>query len=412
MLTQTTMEGRALCMRDSVRKEIRVHIYDKSRNLSVYHVRSAVLDDSSIVSESFEFEDGIIASNIFRYDEVVGKQASLTRIYDGQNYKERLCMVELRIYNDDDVCTDQFRLLEGIITEDTVSDDGQTAKMTMLDFMALLQDLELNRYIPQSGPAMPLGQLLSSIFTSAALFAYVKIGDTDYLLTDSAAIAAFPALGYNITSLAGTSMKLAEMLRYASELMLCSVHIPTSYIAPYADLSTWRFDADFEFKAIDVSWSILYPSTVTFPSNSVFPGVSSTSELEVMPWYISFKYSSDASRNYNAVYLRSGQDVTAAYVSSGVSGTEEVSYDIVDNVFANTLAATMGASICAKIGIALNKASLVSSRLDALWLPYMQPGDSLLITSEEKTFYMPITRVSVRGINLLRATYESVGETS
>lgn len=410
MLTQTTMEGRALCMRDSVRKEIRVHVYDKSRNLNAAHTRQAVIDDSNIISESFEFEDGIIAANVFKYDEVVGKQASLTRIYDGNNYKEHLCLVELRIYNDSDVCTDQFRLLEGIITEDTISEDGQTSKMTMLDFLALLQDVEMSSFLPASSTT--LGDMISSALLQAALFACLNIGGTDFELTSSEAIAAHPALGYSVPSLRGTSIKLGELLRYASEVTLCSVHIPTSYIASYADLSSWQFFATFEFKAIDVSWSALYPSTVTFPSTTTYPGISSVMEMEVIPWYISFKYSSGESSNYNAVYLRSGQDVLASSKTSGPSGTEEICYEIVDNVLATNFSVAQRSSLCSTLRTALYNARLVSARLEALWLPYVQPGDGLLITSEEKTFYMPITRVSVRGINLLRATYESVGETS
>lgn len=410
MLTQTTMEGRALCMRDSVRKEIRVHVYDKSRNLNAEHARQAVIDDSNIISESFEFEDGIIAANVFKYDEAVGKQASLTRIYDGNNYKEHLCLVELRIYNDNDECTDQFRLLEGIITEDTISEDGQTSRMTMLDFLALLQDVEMSSFFPAS--VTTLGDMLSSTLQQAALHVYLNIGGTDYELESSTAIAAHPALSYSVPSLRETSIKLGELLRYASEVTLCSVHIPTDYIASYADLSSWQFFAAFEFKAIDVSWSALYPSTVTFPSTSTYPGISSTMEMEVIPWYIGFKYSSGESLNYNAVYLRSGQNVLASSKTSGLVGTEEVCYEIVDNVLATSFSAAQRNSLCDTIRAELYNARLVSARLEALWLPYVQPGDGLLITSEEKTFYMPITRVSVRGINLLRATYESVGETS
>lgn len=419
-MVDLSAENKALCFQDSVEKPITVAIYDLVDNPNIegetYYKIVKRITGEQIISESMQFNEGVIDSNTFEFGTFVLPQMTIQWAYEGERYLGKYCVVYQKIG------TEYIVYMNGFIEKEKFTDNRRTISATISSILS--QRLNANyAYIYNqytTGEEIVLSDFLQMVVTSGVF--YCDIEKTK---------AKFPALEIakfkkrdNVTKIL-----LSDFLNYVGNILGAHIKISKSKFTDeqnFIDTPQLGFVDKIEFIRIDNVIDMVYPSTTLYPSNTLYPLLKTTpvNPIYELPYFININYDDLENTAYacyraNVWYTQPTGEfaMTQTIWSNPVGRTDAIpAYDfdttMCDNAFSDIYWSstwqTYRTYIIRNICAYLLKSKYVVGNLTYTYAPFLEPGDNIQVTTTDgRTIIIPILNCSVSGINALRGTVSS-----
>lgn len=419
-MVDLSAENKALCFQDSVEKPITVAIYDLVDNPDIegetYYKIVKRITGEQIISESMQFNEGVIDSNTFEFGTFVLPQMTIQWAYEGERYLGKYCVVYQKIG------TEYIVYMNGFIEKEKFTDNRRTISATISSILS--QRLNANyAYIYNqytTGEEIVLSDFLQMVVTSGVF--YCDIEKTK---------AKFPALEIvkfkkrdNVTKIL-----LSDFLNYVGNILGAHIKISKSKFTDeqnFIDTPQLGFFDKIEFIRIDNVIDMVYPSTTLYPSNTLYPLLKTTpvNPIYELPYFININYDDLENTAYacyraNVWYTQPTGEfaMTQTIWSNPVGQTDAIpAYDfdttMCDNAFSDIYWSstwqTYRTYIIRNICAYLLKSKYVVGNLTYTYAPFLEPGDNIQVTTTDgRAIIIPILNCSVSGINALRGTVSS-----
>lgn len=432
-MVDLSAENKALCFQDSVEKPLTVAIYDLVDNPDIegdtYYKIVKRITGEQIISESMQFNEGIVDSNTFEFGTFVLPQMKIQWAYEGERYLGKYCVVYQKIG------TEYVVYMQGFVEKEKFADNRRTTSATISSILS--QRLNANyAYIYNqytTGEEIVLSDFLQMLVTSGVFFCDVE-----------KAKAKFPVLGLVKFKKRGkttngqpdtsdpnavTEILISDFLKYVGNIIGAHIKIAKH---KFTDEQTFintpqpYLTDEIEFVRIDNVIDMVYPSSTLYPSNTLYPllKVTPVSPIYELPYFININYDDLENTAYacykvNIWYTTPSGDFAKidtlwANPMGAYDAVPAYNFDstMCDNAFSDIYWSStwieyrkyVRNNLCAYL---LNSKYVVAN-LDYTYAPFLEPGDNIRVTTTDgRTIIIPILNCSVSGINALRATVSS-----
>lgn len=424
-----------LYMMDSIRKSLEIYLYkwvpDEEYIEGGYYallapnseelatVIAPTITDDQILSESMNYKEGLLEGEVLKFGSLVAKELSIQRIYNGISYSKKICKAVLALYDEDgETIVNRITLFNGYVAEDKLQDNGFIRDMTLRSNLSAVLEWNIG-----SGGAGDLTGFLqpgpSSLSfdgsTVADYFSFVGIATNCYINIPSDPAERrlrfpSPTGRYNSVldmpiAMSGAEAPLTASAALSGLAELCGAFLRENKIL-VVDASP---EEELPY-AVDVYSTWLQMSTLMTHLELIRLSGASNAGTFALPWYINASWSEEDLVNFVRAECYIGSELKAS-----VGADSGVSYQIKDN--AALRKSPDGTKNCYSEAVASVLAMCTQNNypigtLQHLWAPFVEPGDSIVLTHEDTVVTIPVFSCQVQGINLLKATTDCRAQAS
>lgn len=420
-MVDLSAENKALCFQDSVEKPITVAIYDLVDNPDIegntYYKIVKRITGEQIISESMQFNEGVIDSNTFEFGTFVLPQIQIQWAYEGERYLGKYCVVYQKIG------TEYVVYMNGFVEKEKFTNNRKTISATISSVLS--QRLNANyAYIYNqytTGEEVALSDFLQMVVTSGVFYCDIEKTKAKFSILGTAKFKKRDNV---------TQILISDFLNFLGNVLGAHIKISKSKFTDeqnFIDTPQLGFVDKIEFIRIDNVIDMVYPSTTLFPSSTLFPLLKTqpVNPVYKLPYFIDIDYDDLENTAYacyrlNTWYEQSdgtGFSKTETIWSNPIGQTDVTpAYDFDLTMCNNAFSDLRWSStyqeynryIIRNICAYLLKSKYVVGNLTYTYAPFLEPGDNLQVTTTDgRTIIFPILNCSVSGINALRGTVSS-----
>ena len=432
-MVDLSAENKTLCFQDSVEKPITVAIYDLVDNPDIegttYYKIVKRITGEQIISESMQFNEGIVDSNTFEFGTFVLPQMTIQWAYEGERYLGKYCVVYQKIG------TEYVEYMQGFVEKEKFTDNRRAISATISSLLS--QRLNANyAYIYNqytTGEEIVLSDFLQMVVTSGVFFCDVEKAKAKFPILG---LAKFKKRGNTIDGQPDTSdpnavtkILISDFLNFVGNIL--GAHIKISkhkFTDEQAFINTPQpyLTDEIEFVRIDNVMDMVYPFSTLYPSNTLYPllKVTPVNPIYELPYFININYDDLENTAYacyrEKIWRTSDTKEWAEWETVWSNPPEaqsstpayEVDLTVCNNAFSDirwsSTAIKYVTYVVRDICPYLLKSKYVVANLDYTYAPFLEPGDNIRVTTTDgRTIIIPILNCSVSGINALRATVSS-----
>lgn len=424
-MVDLSAENKALCFQDSVEKPLTVAIYDLVDNPDIegdtYYKIVKRITGEQIISESMQFNEGIVDSNTFEFGTFVLPQMTIQWAYEGERYLGKYCVVYQKIG------TEYVVYMQGFVEKEKFTDNRRTISATISSLLS--ERLNSNCASVYNGYAVgteiTFADFIGTLIGSDVAPFFLDIEKTKINFPF------FNAGKFKIIS-GVERILISELLSFIGNALGAHIKISKHKFTNETEfLNTPQlfFTDEIEFIRIDNVINMVYPSQTLYPSINLFPLLSQIPKNPIyeLPYYISVDYDDLQNTAYACYRVKRLSSETGTTVASwqniwanpagqfNATPAYEFDMTICGNAFeALFWGGTPGTEssfiyqVVRKICPYLLNSKYVVANLDYTYAPFLEPGDNIQVTTTDgRTIIIPILNCSVSGINALRATVSS-----